>query len=86
MEYFKKFTMYDENIKTTTSNNTTEGITPESILKIIETLNSSKVERKGYIMMPSLKGFDLYEIDEERLRSYLAIESMNNKLKTPKRN
>ncbi len=84
MEDFKKFTLFDESIKTTISDKTMEDITLESISKIIETLNSSKAERKGYIMMPSLNGFDLYEINEERLKSYLTIESMNNKIKEAK--
>jgi len=84
MEDFKKFTLHDEGVGTTASNKTVENITAESISKIMETLNSSKVERKGYIMMPSINGFDLYEIDEDRLKSYLAIESMNNKNKETK--
>lgn len=58
-----------------------EDITSESIAKITETLNSDKAERKGYIMMPSINGFDLYEIDEKRLQEYLTVESLHNKIK-----
>lgn len=58
-----------------------EALTAESITKIIDTLNSSKVERKGYIIMPSLSGFDVYEIDEDRLKGYLTLEALNNKIK-----
>lgn len=81
---FKKFTTHDENVITTTSNHTTEKITSESLEKIFETLNSSKVERKGYIMLPTIKGFDLFEIPEERLKQYLIAENLHNKLKEAK--
>ena len=34
--------------------------------------------------MPSLSGFDLYEIDEDRLKEYLIIERLKNQIKETK--
>ena len=51
----------------------------EDIQEIIETLNKSKEERKGYILIPSPEGFQLYEIDKERLELYLKAETFHRK-------
>jgi hypothetical protein len=58
-----------------------ENIKIEDIVKLFEQLKQTRVARKGYIMLPSIDGFELYEIDEGRLKNYLVIEDMNNKLK-----
>lgn len=56
-----------------------ENIKLEDIQTIFETLNKSKIERKGYIMLPSIEGFQLFEISEERLKHYLQAESLHNR-------
>lgn len=48
----------------------------DSISKINDLLNSIKVEKNGFIIMPSNNGFDFYKIEEERLRLYLQMEAM----------
>lgn len=48
------------------------GIDIDFLKSIMNTLK----ERKGYIMLPSGTGFAMYEVGEERLRKYLAIEAM----------
>lgn len=56
----------------------------EDIQAIYETFNKSKIERKGYIMLPSFEGFKLFEIDEDRLKLYLEAETLyraNNQIK-----
>lgn len=53
-----------------------EEINLDTIKQIRDKLSGDLVERKGCIMLPSMKGFDLYEISEANLKSYLAIEYM----------
>jgi hypothetical protein len=50
----------------------------EDIQTIFETLNKSKLEQKGYILIPSFEGFKLFEINEDRLKLYLQAESLHN--------
>ena len=52
-------------------------ITVESFQEIADMFNKNKIERKGYILLPSFEGFQLFEIDEERLRLYLKMESID---------
>jgi len=56
-----------------------EKIKLEDIQTIFENLNTNKIERKGYIMLPSIEGFQLFEISEERLKLYLQAESLHNR-------
>jgi hypothetical protein len=49
----------------------------EDIQTIYESFNKSKLERKGYILLPSFEGFKLFEIDAERLKLYLQAESLH---------
>lgn len=51
----------------------------EDVQTIFETLNKSKIERKGYIMIPSIEGFQLFELPKERLELYLHAESLHNR-------
>jgi hypothetical protein len=49
----------------------------ESILKeLMELLEKSKQERKGFILLPSFEGFKLFEIDSERLELYLKMDTL----------
>lgn len=51
----------------------------DEIVKIFETLiKNNKVEQKGFILLPSMGGFNLYEIAVDRLEMYLKLESMQN--------
>jgi len=54
-----------------------ENIKLKDIQTILNTLNKSKLERKGYILLPSFEGFKLFEIDEDRLKLYLQAESLH---------
>jgi hypothetical protein len=56
-----------------------ENIKLEDIQTIFNTFNKSKLERKGYILLPSFEGFKLFEIDEDRLKLYLQVESLHNR-------
>lgn len=56
-----------------------EKITFESIKELSDLLNQSKVERNGYIMLPSIEGFKMYEISEKRLNLYLRLEQQFRK-------
>jgi len=58
----------------------------EDVQTIFETLNKSKVERKGYIMLPSIEGFQLFELPEERLKLYLQAESLHNRAMADSKN
>ena len=51
--------------------------TLEDIQKLSETLIKSRLNQKGYIMMPDFNGFKLYEIDENRLNLYLQAEGLH---------
>jgi hypothetical protein len=51
----------------------------EDLKVFAEMMNANKVKRNGYIMMPSINGFDLFEISEERLKLYLQAENMHRK-------
>ena len=44
--------------------------------QLIEDFKRLKSKQKGWIMMPDINGFTLYEINAERLQKYLAAESM----------
>ena len=57
-----------------------ENIKLEDIQTIFNTFNKSKLERKGYILLPSFEGFKLFEIDEERLKLYLQAESLHKQV------
>ena len=35
-----------------------------------------KIERKGFILLPSMEGYKLFEINEDRLKLYLEAESV----------
>ena len=59
-------------------------ITIENAKTLFDEIKKSKVERKGYIMLPSVEGFLLYEIDEEHLRMYLQNESLIRSVKEHK--
>jgi len=59
-------------------------ITIENVKALFDEINKSRVERKGYIMLPSIEGFLLYEIDEEHLRMYLQNESLIRSVKEHK--
>lgn len=50
----------------------------ELIKEFEEMMNQSKIEEKGFIMMPTIKGFDLYELPKERLEFYLKLEAWHN--------
>lgn len=52
----------------------------EDIQSVYDMLNKSKVDRKGYILLPDIEGFKLFEIDEDRLRMYLKAESAHKSL------
>jgi hypothetical protein len=52
----------------------------EDIQTIFNTINKSKLERKGYILLPSFEGFELFEIHEDRLKLYLQAESLHNRV------
>ena len=52
----------------------------EKIQSISEMISQSKRNRKGYIMLPSINGFEMFEIDEERLKLYLQAERVNKNL------
>ena len=41
--------------------------------------NLDKVKRNGFIMIPSIEGFEVYEIEEVHLKSLLAIEAIRKK-------
>jgi len=51
----------------------------EFIQTILDVFNKSKLERKGYILLPSFEGFKLFEIDEDRLNLYLQAESLHKR-------
>lgn len=51
----------------------------EDIQIVYDMLNKSKVEQKGYILLPDMEGFKLFEIDEERLKMYLQMENYHRK-------
>lgn len=52
-------------------------ITIDNLQEISNNLNKIKPhERNGYILLPSIEGFDLFEINEDRLRKYLVAEQM----------
>jgi len=53
-----------------------ENIKLYDLQKIFETLNKSKIERKGFILLPSMEGYKLFEINEDRLKLYLEAESV----------
>jgi hypothetical protein len=44
----------------------------ESIIKqISDIFNAGRIEGKGFILMPSINGFDVYEFDESKLKKVL---------------
>jgi len=46
------------------------------IQKIADLFNKSRLKRNGYILMPDINGFKLYEIDQDRLEKYLQAETV----------
>ncbi len=55
----------------------------KNITDTFRQLDSNKPQN-GYMLIPSIDGFDVFEIESEQLKSLLAIESMRrkNNLKT----
>ena len=53
----------------------------DDIKKIFSDLTANNTERKGFIVMPSIKGFDFYEIDETILKQFLLFEGQRQQLK-----
>ena len=59
----------------TTSNNTEKKeISIEEFRKIFDEMRNNKIERKGFIAIPNLTGFDFYEVEEDVLKQLLKME------------
>ena len=43
--------------------------------EIVEMLNSAKPDRDGFIMLPSVTGFDVYKLPEDVLRVFLHTQN-----------
>jgi hypothetical protein len=43
------------------------------IKEMVEYFNSIKVERMGFIAVPSFNGFEIYEFDGDKLRSLVNV-------------
>ena len=52
----------------------------EGIKKFYEILKQGKSDQKGYILLPSINGFDVHEIDEENLKCYLKYDNMRRNI------
>lgn len=46
----------------------------KELIDLYNKMKDNHVKRTGYILLPSFKGFDMFEISEERLRKYLDAE------------
>ena len=65
----------------TTSNNTErKELTNADIEEMFADLTKDVEKRKGFIVMPSINGFDFYEIEEDRLKQFLLIEGRTKQL------
>ena len=60
-------------------NNTKKSMGIDELNMFAEQLKSMKVKRTGFIMIPEFEGFKMYEIDEDRLKKYLAMEILHKK-------
>jgi hypothetical protein len=56
----------------------TEATNQISIQELYEIITKSKIDRTGYILLPSIDGFKLFAIDEDRLKTYLYAESLHS--------
>ncbi len=56
-------------------------ITIQDIQRIADTFNTAKEADKGFILLPSIEGFQVFEIDKKRLETYLKIEAFNDQNK-----
>lgn len=52
----------------------------EMIKELQELMDKSKIERTGFLLMPSILGLNMYEVPEERLKMYMAMEIEHNAL------
>jgi len=43
--------------------------------EIVKTLNEAKPKREGFVMLPSVNGFDVYRLPEDLLRVFLHTQS-----------
>ena len=55
-------------------------ITVQDIQQICDTFNQAKGSEDGFILFPSLKGFDVFQINKERLKKYLKLEALYRSL------
>jgi len=47
----------------------------DNFKEIVKTLNEAKPKREGFVMIPSVKGFDVYRLPEDLLRVFLYTQS-----------
>ena len=52
----------------------------KNIEKLYEDFSNAKENREGYILIPSIKGFDAYKVSEDRLRDFLNAEAVHRHL------
>jgi len=55
-------------------------ITKKELIDFYNKMKSNVIEQVGYIWLPSIDGFKIFEIPAERLDLYLKAESMHNQL------
>lgn len=49
-------------------------------------MEKNRINKVGYILLPSLEGFEVFEISEVNLKKYLTLEGMlNRKNKDPQK-
>ena len=48
-------------------------VTLTNMKDLIESLKSAAINRKGWVLLPSLEGFDVYEFDADKLRSLVNV-------------
>lgn len=54
-----------------------EQITPDDIIAIFNQLELKDKTKSGYILKPTIDGFDVYEITNDRLEQYLTAEVLH---------
>lgn len=54
-------------------------ITIDDMKELADALGIGKTTQTGFILLPNIEGFQVFEIDKKRLEGYLAIEALANK-------
>lgn len=57
-----------------------EAIKIDDVINIIKNLDIKEIKRDGFILLLTDNGFDAFKIPEERLKYYLQLESLNNRI------